>query len=31
VIILFLLLEPYGLFGIWIRIKRYWKTWPYTY
>ncbi len=31
VIILFLLLEPNGLFGIWIRIKRYWKTWPFSY
>lgn len=31
VIILFLLLEPDGLFGIWIRMKRYWKTWPYSY
>ena len=31
IIILFLLLEPNGLFGIWIRIKRYWKTWPYSY
>ncbi len=31
VIILFLILEPNGLFGIWIRIKRYWKTWPYSY
>lgn len=31
VIILFLILEPQGLFGIWIRIKRYFKTWPYTY
>lgn len=31
VIILFLLLEPEGLFGIWIRLKRYFKTWPYTY
>ena len=31
VIILFLLFEPNGLFGIWIRIKRYWKTWPYSY
>ena len=31
VIILFLLLEPAGLFGIWIRIKRYWKPWPYSY
>jgi branched-chain amino acid transport system permease protein len=31
VIILFLLFEPDGLFGIWLRLKRYWKTWPYTY
>jgi len=31
IIILFLLLEPDGLFGIWIRLKRYWKTWPFTY
>ena len=31
IIIFFLLFEPLGLFGIWIRIKRYWKTWPYTY
>ncbi|MBM4327470.1 MAG: branched-chain amino acid ABC transporter permease [Deltaproteobacteria bacterium] len=31
VIILFLLFEPEGLFGIWIRLKRYFKTWPYTY
>jgi branched-chain amino acid transport system permease protein len=31
VIILFLLFEPDGLYGIWIRIKRYWKPWPFTY
>jgi branched-chain amino acid transport system permease protein len=31
VIILFLLLEPAGLFGIWIRIKKYWKPWPFSY
>jgi branched-chain amino acid transport system permease protein len=31
IIIFFLLFEPLGLFGIWIRIKRYWTTWPYTY
>jgi branched-chain amino acid transport system permease protein len=31
VIILFLLLEPDGLYGIWIRIKRYWKPWPFSY
>jgi branched-chain amino acid transport system permease protein len=31
VIVLFLLLEPDGLFGIWIRIKRYFRQWPFTY
>ena len=31
VIILFLIFEPDGLYGIWVRIKRYWKPWPYTY
>ncbi|MCJ7684486.1 MAG: branched-chain amino acid ABC transporter permease, partial [Desulfobacteraceae bacterium] len=31
VIIGFLLFEPDGLFGIWIKIKRYWKPWPFTY
>jgi branched-chain amino acid transport system permease protein len=31
VIVFFLLFEPNGLFGIWIRLKRYWKPWPFTY
>jgi len=31
VIVLFLLFEPAGLFGIWIRIKRYFTQWPFTY
>jgi branched-chain amino acid transport system permease protein len=30
-IILFLLFEPRGLFGIWIRIRNYWKAWPFSY
>ena len=30
-IVLFLLFEPLGLFGIWIKIKNYFKTWPFTY
>ena len=30
-IVLFLIFEPTGLFGIWLRIKKYWKAWPYTY
>jgi branched-chain amino acid transport system permease protein len=30
-IIVFLIAEPLGLFGIWIRIRNYWKGWPFTY
>jgi branched-chain amino acid transport system permease protein len=30
-IMLFLIFEPKGLFGIWIRIKTCFKNWPYTY
>jgi branched-chain amino acid transport system permease protein len=30
-IIVFLLFEPRGLFGIWIRIRNYWKAWPFSY
>jgi branched-chain amino acid transport system permease protein len=30
-IILFLIFEPLGLYGIWIRIRNYWKGWPFTY
>jgi branched-chain amino acid transport system permease protein len=31
IIIFFLLFEPRGLYGIWMRLKRYWKPWPFTY
>jgi len=31
VIILFLIFEPTGLFGMWVRVRNYWKGWPYTY
>jgi branched-chain amino acid transport system permease protein len=31
VIILFLIFEPTGLFGIWVKVRNYWKGWPYTY
>ncbi|HEX7167446.1 MAG TPA: branched-chain amino acid ABC transporter permease [Acidimicrobiales bacterium] len=31
VIILFLVLEPHGLAGIWFRIKAYFKAWPFSY
>jgi branched-chain amino acid transport system permease protein len=30
-IVLFLIFEPRGLFGIWIRIRNYWKAWPFSY
>ncbi|MFG2005366.1 branched-chain amino acid ABC transporter permease [Spirillospora sp. NPDC048911] len=30
-IIVFLILEPRGLFGIWTRIRNYWKAWPFSY
>jgi branched-chain amino acid transport system permease protein len=30
-IIVFLIFEPRGLFGIWIRIRNYWKSWPFSY
>jgi branched-chain amino acid transport system permease protein len=27
----FLIFEPLGLYGIWIRIRNYWKAWPFSY
>ena len=30
-IIIFLLFEPRGLFGMWVTIRNYWKGWPFTY
>jgi len=30
-IIVFLIFEPRGLFGIWIRIRNYWKSWPFSH
>ena len=27
----FLLFEPRGLFGVWIRFRNYWKGWPFSY
>ena len=29
-VIIFLLFEPLGLFGIWVKIRNYWKGWPFT-
>ncbi len=30
-IIGFLIFEPRGLFGVWVRIRNYWKAWPFSY
>lgn len=30
-VIMFLLFEPLGLYGIWVRIRNYWKGWPFSY
>lgn len=30
-IVLFMALEPRGLFGVWIRIRNYFKAWPFKY
>jgi branched-chain amino acid transport system permease protein len=31
VIILFLIFEPTGLYGVWVKARNYWKGWPYRY
>ena len=30
-IVVFLIFEPLGLYGIWAKIKTYWKRWPFSY
>jgi len=30
-IIVFLIFEPRGLFGVWVRLRNYWKAWPFSY
>jgi branched-chain amino acid transport system permease protein len=30
-IIAFLLVEPRGLFGIWLRVRNWWKAYPFSY
>ncbi len=30
-IVAFIIFEPLGLYGIWVRIRNYWKGWPFTY
>lgn len=27
----FLILEPRGLYGLWMRVRNYWKAWPFSY
>jgi len=29
IMVFIMLFEPLGIFGIWIRTKKYWKTWPF--
>jgi branched-chain amino acid transport system permease protein len=29
ILIMIMVFEPHGIFGIWIRTKKYWKTWPF--
>jgi branched-chain amino acid transport system permease protein len=29
VMISIMIFEPMGIFGVWIRVKKYWKTWPF--
>jgi branched-chain amino acid transport system permease protein len=30
-IVVFLIFEPLGLYGIWVRFRNYWKRWPFSY
>jgi branched-chain amino acid transport system permease protein len=30
-IVLFLIFEPRGLYGLWVRLRTYWKAWPFSY
>lgn len=30
-IIVFLIVEPRGLYGLWVRVKNYWTKWPFSY
>ena len=30
-IIVFLIFEPQGIFGIWAKVRNYWKSWPFSY
>ncbi|MEZ5340338.1 MAG: hypothetical protein R2706_02515 [Acidimicrobiales bacterium] len=30
-IVAFVIFEPLGLYGIWLRFRNYWKGWPFSY
>ena len=30
-IVLFLILEPRGAFGLWVRVRNYFRAWPFSY
>lgn len=30
-IIIFLIFEPLGIYGIWVKVRNYWKRWPFSY
>ena len=30
-VVVFLIAEPLGIYGIWFRIRNYWKAWPFSY
>jgi branched-chain amino acid transport system permease protein len=30
-IVVFLIFEPLGIFGVWRRVRNYWKQWPFSY
>ncbi len=30
-IVIFLIFEPLGIYGIWVKFRNYWKRWPFSY
>lgn len=30
-IVVFLIFEPLGMYGIWVKVRNYWKRWPFSY
>lgn len=30
-IVLFLIFEPHGIYGLWVKFRNYWKRWPFSY